>query len=134
MSAEDQLQAARAAWADGNARSATAAGWKAVNDAMILGDRGVVADVGALADGIAHASGGKVAGDAAKLAEYCRLCLEGVGNGTQARSVLGRLIGRSRKRKCPDCAESISSEAKVCPHCRYRFPLEDPPASTQTDT
>lgn len=122
--AVDSLARAHAQWSEGNARGAIGSGWDAANDAMVAGDRTTVEAVAALAGDIATATGGKVSEDAAQLSSYCRLSLEGVGTGVQASSVIGRMFGRTKRRKCPDCAERISAEAKVCPHCRYRFPVD----------
>jgi hypothetical protein len=30
-------------------------------------------------------------------------------------------IAERRTKKCPDCAEVVLAEAKVCKHCKYRF-------------
>lgn len=122
--ATDPLTRARSHWAGGNARAAIGSGWDAANDALISGDRVTVEAVAVLAADIATATGGRVSEDAAQLSSYCRLALDGVGTGVQATSVLGRMFGRTKRRKCPDCAERISVEAKVCPHCRYRFPSD----------
>lgn len=122
--ATDPLTRARAHWSGGNAKAAIGSGWDAANDALIAGDRETVEAVAALAAYIATATGGKVSEDAAQLSSYCQLSLDGVGSGVQATSVLGRMFGRTKRRKCPDCAEKISAEAKVCPHCRYRFPVD----------
>lgn len=35
---------------------------------------------------------------------------------------------KSGTKKCPDCAETILADAKVCKHCGYRFA---PPASSE---
>jgi hypothetical protein len=108
----------------GNARGAVNSAWDVVNDALIHGDRVTVEEAERLAKVIGESTEGKVRADAERLASYCRLSLEGVGTGVQASSVVGRMLGRTKKRKCPDCAEKISVEAKVCPHCRYRFPTD----------
>lgn len=120
----DYLARAHSQWGDGNAKGAIGSGWDAANDAMVAGDRAAVDEVARLAADIATATDGKLSEEAARLSSYCRLSLDGVGTGVQASSVVGRMFGRRKTKKCPDCAEKISVEAKVCPHCRYRFPLE----------
>lgn len=118
------LARAHEQWAQGRAKAAIGSGWDAANEALVAGDRESVEDVRRLATAIASATGGRLADDATTLANYCRLSLEGVGTGVQASSVVGRMFGRTKRRKCPDCAEKISQEARVCPHCRYRFPTD----------
>lgn len=120
------IERAREQWLRGNARAATGSAWDAVNAAMMRGDRATVEEVGNLAQSIADESEGKTQKQAEQLAAYCRLSLEGVGTGVQATSALARMFGRRKTKKCPDCAEKISPEAKVCPHCRYRFPVDQP--------
>lgn len=122
--ATDPLARAHAQWAGGNAKGAIGSGWDAANDALVAGDRETVEAVALLAADIATATGGKVSEDATQLSSYCRLSLDGVGTGVQASSVVGRMLGRRKTKKCPDCAEKISAEAKACPHCRYRFPVD----------
>ena len=119
-----EIERAHEHWLRGNARAATSSAWDAVNVAMIRGDRVAVEEVGDLAQLIADESEGKAQKQAEQLAAYCHLSLEGVGTGVQAGSVLARMFGRRKTKKCPDCAEKISVEAKVCPHCRYRFPVD----------
>lgn len=45
----------------------------------------------------------------------------------QLRDTSGRTaISAPDLKRCPDCAEMVLAEARVCKHCRYRFP--QPPA------
>lgn len=127
MSAGSRLDEAREAWARGDARRAVALGWDAVNNAMDTGIDDVLAQARDLAQSVAEASDGRAAKDAEQLRDYCRHCLAGVGNGTQSQSLLA-LLTSWRRRKCPDCAESIARDARVCPHCGYR--LAPPPAAS----
>ena len=41
--------------------------------------------------------------------------------------------GTFENKKCPDCAEKIKSEAKVCKHCGLRFENLDIIKTNQTD-
>jgi len=47
-------------------------------------------------------------------------------------------VATSATKKCPDCAETVLADARVCKHCGYRFapaassePATKPPAPTQ---
>jgi hypothetical protein len=93
---------------------------------MDKGTSGILRQAADLADDIAAGSQGRTERDARQLADYCRHCLAGVGNGTQADSLLSLVTSWRRRRRCPDCAESISKDARVCPHCGYR--IAPPPA------
>jgi hypothetical protein len=44
------------------------------------------------------------------------------GNGNQAS------LQSHAQKKCPDCAEFVRAEARVCKHCGYRFDVEPPKA------
>lgn len=121
-----RMDEAVAAWERGDAKKALALTWDAVNSAMDHGQDDVLMRARDLADAIAAATGGKLTSDAEQLASYCRHCLAGVGNGTQSLNLLA-LLTNWRRRKCPDCAESIAKDARVCPHCGYR--LAAPPAT-----
>jgi hypothetical protein len=39
-----------------------------------------------------------------------------------SRAVSGPTAVQAPTKKCPDCAETILADAKVCKHCGYRFP------------
>lgn len=128
MRPSEHLELAQAEWAQGNARKAVAAAWDAVNRAMDRGDDSVMRGAAELARTIADATSGSVAQEARRLADYCDSCLAGVGSGTQAESLLNMITGWRRRRSCPDCAESIARNARVCPHCGFR--LAPPPATS----
>ena len=126
MTPQDRIDEARVAWARGDARRAVAQGWDAVNTAMDRGADAILMQARDLALAIAEATEGRSQADARRLYDYCRHCLAGVGTGTQAPSLFALITGW-RRRKCPDCAESIAREARVCPHCGYR--LAPPPTA-----
>lgn len=128
MRPSEHLELAQAEWARGNARKAVAAAWDAVNRAMDRGDDSVMRGAVELARTIADATSGSVAQEARRLADYGDSCLAGVGSGTQAESLLNMITGWRRRRSCPDCAESIARNARVCPHCGFR--LAPPPATS----
>ena len=39
---------------------------------------------------------------------------------------MGGTSAGGQTKKCPDCAETILADAKVCKHCGYRFALAAP--------
>lgn len=125
VSAARQIEDARAEWSRGHARRAVGLAWNAVNRAMDHGEDEVLREAAALGRDIAGEESGPVAREARQLADYCDACLAGAGNGTRSEGLLGLIAGWRRRRKCPDCAEPIAREARVCPHCGYR--LAPPP-------
>jgi len=127
VKAARQIEDARAEWSRGHARRAVSLAWNAVNLAMDRGDDDILREAAALARAIAGEEGGATSREARQLADYCEACLAGAGNGTRSEGVLGLIAGWRRRRRCPDCAEHIAREARVCPHCGYR--LAPPPGS-----
>lgn len=121
------MEDARAEWSRGRAARAISLAWNAVNRAMDRGDDEILREAAALARVIESEEGGTTGHQARQLADYCDACLAGAGNGTRSEGVLGLISGWRRRRKCPDCAEPIAREARVCPHCGYR--LAPPPGS-----
>ena len=118
--ARDELDAGRLAAAN---RSA----WEAVQAAMLTQDEGPVRDVAQIARAIVADADGSTREDAEKLASYCAALLDGVGGGVAAPSLLDRVFGGvrgrtdERRRRCPECAEDIAVDAKVCRYCGARF-------------
>jgi hypothetical protein len=45
-----------------------------------------------------------------------------------AQAVASPAAGQAQTKKCPDCAETILADAKVCKHCGYRFDASAPVA------
>lgn len=50
------------------------------------------------------------------------VAIVGRGNGNPAS------LPSQAQKKCPDCAEFVLAEARVCKHCGYRFAVEPPKA------
>ncbi len=127
MSAAPLVAQARAEQAAGRPKAALRIAWDAVQAAMLAQDAGPVRDIELLARDIVDSSDGSVRSDAQKLAGYCSALLDGVGGGVRAPSVLDRMFSAGRgkqaddRRPCPECAESIKVDAKVCRFCGHRL-------------
>jgi hypothetical protein len=118
-----ELDAARTAWAAGQTGLALRTAWSSASGAATRLDAPLLTALAALADEMAAGSVGTQAADAARLSAYCRACLEVGDDGVSAWSI-ARIFGRPRqkRKKCPDCAEQIAQEARVCRYCGYRYP------------
>ncbi len=120
---KDSLRHATELARSGRPDDAVKVAWRVVMPAVVSRDRAGIADTIALAQEIADSTTGSTRADALSLLVYCTECLDAPPEGLFERWSLSSMFTRRsrRTRRCPDCAEDIAAEAKVCRFCGYRF-------------
>lgn len=122
MSAAEDAQAARDHLAHGHARRALSEAWRAADAALREGAAEALREVIAIAEELQRSTDDRVSRDAQRLTSYCQHTLDGAGGGVESHSLLSRLSRlRQSRRACPDCAEQIPVQARVCRFCGFRF-------------
>ena len=125
----DSMASAQTAWAAGNADQAIDLAWRAVRPAVLHQDDATICAARALAEEVAERTQGHSRIEAEQLAAYCEACIAQPRDSLDAPWSMKRLLtwGRSPTKRCPDCAEVIQKDARVCRYCGYRY--SDNPAS-----
>jgi hypothetical protein len=85
----------------------------------------------AFAEQLAAATTGGTQQEAEQLASYCAACILEPRDAAPSSWSWKGMFSRRRppeRRKCPDCAEQIAVEARVCRFCGYRLDGPQPPA------
>jgi len=118
------LDDARAAAADGRPDAAIDLAWRAVRPAVLAQDDAFIREAMTFAETLAAETDGPARQEAEQLAAYCTACILQPRDTQPSPWSMKRLLAfrSSETKACPDCAEKIKVDARVCRFCGYRYP------------
>jgi hypothetical protein len=128
MLADALVKRARQELAAGQHAAAGRTAWQAVNQAMLESNRRCVGDALEVARSLAAVTDGRTRDDMETLERYCQAVIDGAGGGVDGTGVMNWIFSRRTKApptdrmRCPECAEDIHVDAKVCRFCGHRLP------------
>ena len=120
----DPLADARAFLAAGRLEEALHLAWNATMPAVLSQDASTLTAAAALAAEIADATTGALAKEARENAAYWTACIAMPRDSQPSSWSIRSWFRRAPKGErvpCPDCAELILTDAKVCRFCGYRL-------------